>query len=205
MPDSDITCVIVDDHEIVTEGIVARLNAFADVVVVGTAHTGDAGLKLIAKQQPDIARVDYRLPGIDGLRLVELSTEQSLRTRHIMFSAATGHRMIDRAFGVGACGYISKMSPAFTVEHAIRIVAAGGHYVDPTIAAAMLKPTDELSDREEQVLMLLGEGLSNKMIADRMGLTAETVKSHVAKVMSKLEATNRTEVVIKAFRAALIT
>lgn len=205
MSESGITCVVVDDHSIVAEGVSFRLQRFDKVSVVGMAATGEEGLEMLDELKPDIALVDFRLPGIDGLQLVELAIERKLPTRHIVFSAATGRKMVDRAFRAGAHGFISKTSPSYTVEHAIQHVAEGRHYCDPTFAGDMLRPSEvPLSKREEEVLTLLGEGLSNKRIAEKLGLTPETVKTHVTKVMHKLEATNRTEAVIKAFRTALI-
>lgn len=204
---SDVpTCIIADDHFAIRDGIRLRLEADHVVDFVGEADTGESTLDLIRRTRPDIALVDLRMPGIDGFEVTREARAEGLPTRFIVFSATTDRNMVERGFEAGIDGYVGKESQLEMLVRAIRMVSEGKRFIDPTLAADLLEADREgLSPREQEILQCLGEGKSNKVIAFELGITQETVKTHVASILRKLEATSRTEAVARAFRRSMIS
>ncbi len=205
MNTSIATCVVVDDHMIVRDGIRMRLDP-ARIDVVGEAGDGRRGLELIGELEPDVALVDLRMPGLDGMEVAAALRDAGSRTKVIIYSGQASPELLERAFAVGAVGYVGKESHRDILASAIDVVLGGERFVDPTIAARMIGRSDvTLSAREQQVLELMGEGLANTAIAERLGIAPETVRHHVSAVLRKLDAHTRTAAVATAFRRSLIT
>jgi DNA-binding NarL/FixJ family response regulator len=197
--------VVVDDHMIVRDGIRMRLDP-ERIEIVGEAGDGTTGLELIQRLAPDVALVDLRMPGLDGMQLAQRLRDDNSPTRVIIYSGQASPELLERAFEVGAVGYVGKESHRDILASAIEVVLAGERFVDPTIAARLIGRSHvSLSPREQQVLELMGEGLANTVIAERLGLAPETVRHHVSAILRKLDASSRTAAVATAFRRALIS
>lgn len=200
------TVLLADDHPAMRDGIRLRLELDPDIRVVAEAANGTEALELIRGHDPDIALIDLRMPGLDGLGLVAAVRAAELPTRVVLLSALTEAHLVQRALDSGAYGYVGKDSPMEVIVDAVHSVARGSRYIDPTLLAGVLEPSgDRLTDRERQVLQLAANGQQNKVIAQELGLSEETVKSHLSNVMRKLGAQSRTEAVAAALRRSLIT
>lgn len=199
------TCVIVDDHAIVRDGIRLRIETEGLLEVVGEAGDGQSGWELVRDLEPDIALLDLRTPVLDGMEVAKRAREAELRTKLVIISGMASRALIERAFAVGADAYVGKESHRDVLLSSIRVALSGERFVDPMLAARFVeRGSQALSPRENEVLGLMAEGLPNAEIAERMGITADTVRNHVASVMRKLEASSRTAAVSSAFRRAML-
>ena len=203
---SPATCVIVDDHDIVRLGLKVRLEHDGVVSVVGDAETGDEGLALLRDHRPDVALIDFRIPGgVDGLDIASAVSRERLGTRVIMYSATADRALVRRAFAAGAYGFVAKHARLDIITSAVLSVMEGHRFVDPLIAADLLaKPASDLSVRELQVLQLLADGCTNSKIGLSLSLAEDTVKSQVTAILRKLGVSGRTEAVAEAFRRDLV-
>lgn len=202
-----ISCLLVDDHPSIRDGTRMLIEQYCtDITIVGETNTGEGALDLMRALAPDIALVDASLTSaMDGFTITEIARDEKLATRVIIFTASSGGGNVRRAFESGAYGYVTKTSPWDAVVSALRSVAAGHRYVDPESAAHLLGPVGPvLSGREHEVLALLAEGMQNDGIAFRLGITGETVKSHVSSLFVKLHVQNRSGAVAYAFRSGLV-
>lgn len=199
------SCVLADDHMIVRDGIRMRLSADPTIEVVGEAGDGPETLALLERLQPDVALVDLRMPGLDGFGVAAAARDAGLRTKVIIFSGMATPELVERGFAAGIAGYVGKESHRDILFSAIDVVLAGERFVDPTVAARMIGSTEvALTPRERDVLALMGDGMANNAIAERLGLAPETVRHHVSGILRKLEAGSRTEAVARAFRRSLL-
>lgn len=199
------TCVLVDDHMIVRDGVRMRLEPDASIEIVGEAADGDEAIELIRELRPDIALVDLRMPKVDGFEVAKAVRDEELGTKVVIYSGIANPDLLERGFEAGISGYVGKESHRNILLSAIEVVLAGERFVDPTVAARMVGSTAvALTTREREVLELMGEGIANNAIAERLGLAPETVRHHVSSVLRKLEATTRTEAVARAFRRSLL-
>lgn len=200
------TVLLADDHPAMRDGLRLRLGLDPTIRVVAEASDGAQALELIRSHTPDIALVDLRMPGLDGMALVAAVREANVPTRMVLVSALTEGHLVQRALDVGAYGYVGKDSPMDVIVDAIHSVSRGARYIDPTLLAVVLEPGgDRLTEREREVLQLAADGKQNKVIAQTLGLSEETIKSHLSNVMRKLGAQSRTEAVAAALRRSLIT
>ncbi len=207
MAGDTITALIVDDHEVVREGLRLTLSRAAHIQIVGEAADGAAAIELTLRRRPDVVIMDVRMPGMDGLEATRLLIEQAPDSKVLIFTAYSERSLLSRAFDSGATGYILKEAPHETLVRAIEKVAAGEGYVDPALMPAFLsgkEQTDMLSRREREILQLLANGLSNADVAKQLFISQETVKSHVRHILTKLEADTRTQAVAIALRDAII-
>jgi NarL family two-component system response regulator LiaR len=206
MPD-EISCLIVDDHEVVREGLRLSLSRAPHIRVVGEAGDGKAAVELALRRKPDIVIMDVRMPGMDGLEATKLLTEQVPDSKVLIFTAYSEKSLLSRGLDSGAKGYILKEAPHQTLVRAIEKVAAGDGYVDPALMPAFLAGKDQsdmLTGREREILQLLADGMSNADVAAKLFISQETVKSHVRHILTKLEADTRTHAVAIALREAII-
>jgi DNA-binding NarL/FixJ family response regulator len=198
-----ITCLIVDDHEVVREGLRLSLSRSENIRVVGEAADGQAAVTLAKRRKPNVVVLDVRMPGMDGLAAArEITPETSV----LMFTAFAERSLLTRGLESGAKGYILKEAPHQTIVRAIQKVAEGDGYVDPALMPAFLTKEREnmLTAREREILQLLADGMSNADVAAKLFISQETVKSHVRHILSKLEADTRTHAVAIALRTAII-
>jgi DNA-binding NarL/FixJ family response regulator len=202
-------CLGVDDHPVVRQGLSLLFNGNSDVELVGTVKTGEEALEAIEKLQPEVVVMDVRLPGIDGVSTVKKLHQSAPSVQIVMFSAYGDKRLLSDAIQAGAKGYVMKGSPPEDLIRAIRTVAEGRPFVDPSLSPMLLMtdtdPGDKpLSEREREILQLLAEGYHTEEIARRIGLSAETVKADTKRVIGRFDADSRTHAVAIALRQALI-
>jgi DNA-binding NarL/FixJ family response regulator len=204
-----IRVLIVDDHPIVREGVMAVLERERDIEVLEAAATVDEGLRMVAALQPDVVLLDLKLPGIEDGESVQRFAAQGRRV--VVFTAYDSDDAVFRAIRGGARGYLLKGSPAAEIAQAIRQVHAGESYLSPRIAAKLVKGVTEprtrsglLSARERGVLQLVAAGLSNRQIAETLGISERTVKFHVTAIFNKLGADNRAQAVALAAARGLL-
>jgi DNA-binding NarL/FixJ family response regulator len=203
----EITALIVDDHEVVREGLRLSLSRAPHIRVVGEAADGAAAVDLAERRKPDVVIMDVRMPGMDGLEATKLLTERVPGAKVLIFTAFSERSLLGRGLESGAKGYILKEAPHQTLVRAIEKVAQGEGYVDPALMPAFLTgkdQTDMLTSREREILQLLADGMSNGDVAGRLFISQETVKSHVRHILTKLEADTRTHAVAIALREAII-
>jgi len=204
-----IRVLIVDDHPIVRDGLLAVLDDHPDLEIVAAVGSAEEALGLAVR--PDIVLLDLELPGLDGVAALPRLAEIMPAARVLVLTAYATDERVFGALKAGAAGYLLKGTPAAEIVRAIRDVHAGGSALEPTIAARVVAavgsphrvPT-ELSPREREVLALLAEGLPTKQIAHALGITERTVKFHVASLFTKLGATNRAQAVALAARHNLL-
>lgn len=201
----ETTCVIADDHDVVREGSRARLARVPWLDVVAEARTVDETVDVVARMQPTLALVDMRLAGGEATDVIDRVREAGGKTAFVVFSAYGTPALAQRAFDLGAAGYVLKDSPFETVIAALECARDGRRFVDPLVAGELLRSRDQqLSPREHEVLQLMADGKQNAEIAHLLHISAETVKAHVSRVLEKFGATTRTEAVAFALREAII-
>jgi DNA-binding NarL/FixJ family response regulator len=202
----EITALIVDDHEVVREGLRLSLSRSPNIRVVGEASDGESAVAMTKRRRPDVVVMDVRMPGMDGLEATKQITSEIPGARVLIFTAYSERSLLSRGLESGAKGYILKEAPHDTLLRAITKVAAGETYVDPALMPAFFsKDRDEmLTAREREILQLLADGMSNADVAAKLFISQETVKSHVRHILAKLEADTRTHAVAIALRDAII-
>ena len=206
MPE-EITCLIVDDHEVVREGLRLSLSRAPHIRVVGEASDGASAVALAERRRPDVVVMDIRMPGMDGLEATREIRERVPDTSVLIFTAYSERSLLTRGLESGARGYILKEAPHQTLVRAIEKVAGGDSFVDPALMPAFItgrEQSEMLTAREREILQLLADGMSNADVAGRLYISQETVKSHVRHILAKLEADTRTHAVAIALRDAII-
>ncbi|GAC1322738.1 MAG: response regulator transcription factor [Thermoleophilaceae bacterium] len=202
-------CLVVDDHTVVRHGLDLLLGEIDDLEVIGQVSSGEEAIEAVTELNPQVVVMDVRLPGIDGVSAVKRIHQTAPGVQFVMFSAYGDKRLLSDAIAAGARGYVMKGSPPEDLLRAIRSVAGGNAFVDPSLSPALLisdgSPVDQaLSEREREILQLLAEGLHTEEVARRIGLSIETVKSDTKRVIAKLDADTRTHAVAIALRLTLI-
>jgi DNA-binding NarL/FixJ family response regulator len=203
----EITCLIVDDHEVVREGLRLALSRAPHIRVIGEASDGESAVSLVERRRPDVVIMDVRMPGMDGLAATKVLTERMPDVSVLIFTAYSERSLLSRGLESGAKGYILKEAPHQTLLRAIEKVANGEGYVDPALMPAFLsgkERDDMLTGREREILQLLADGMSNADVASKLFISQETVKSHVRHILAKLEADTRTHAVAIALRESII-
>jgi two-component system, NarL family, response regulator len=197
-----IRVLVVDDHPIVRDGVSASIRGQADMELCGEAETAEGAVSLFAKLRPDITLMDLRLHDSSGIDAVAEIRRGFPTARIIVLTTYQGDVQALRALRAGAMGYLLKSSLRRDLISTIRAVHSGLKVIPPDIATAMAVhvTNDELSTRELEILRHVAIGLSNKLIASRLSLSPDTVKSHVANILVKLGANDRTHAVTIAVR-----
>lgn len=205
-----ISCLLVDDHAIVREGLRRVLSQVDDIVVVGEAATGEAAIDLVGRRRPEVVLMDARMPGIGGITATQRILAAHPEVRVVMFTAHAEQDLLWEALDAGAQGFVLKDSDSAALAGAIRQVVAGDPYVDPRLAPDFLRQLQRprqgsvLSAREREILQMLADGYSNREVAERLVVSIETVKTHVKHILAKLEAEHRTQAVAIGIRQSLI-
>jgi DNA-binding NarL/FixJ family response regulator len=203
----EISCLIVDDHEVVREGVRLSLSRAPLIRVVGEASDGETAIDLAERRRPDVVIMDVRMPGMDGLEATKVISERMPDVSVLIFTAFSERSLLTRSIDSGAKGYVLKEAPHETLVRAIEKVANGESFIDPALMPAFLMSRDReemLTAREREILQLLADGMSNADVAERLFISQETVKSHVRHILAKLEADTRTHAVAIALRDAII-
>ncbi|MGI8912656.1 MAG: response regulator [Chloroflexota bacterium] len=206
-----IRLLVVDDHPVVREGLVALLQDEPDFEVVDAAGSAEVALRLVEQLHPDVVLLDLELPGIDGVTAIPHVTALAPETRVVVFSAYDSSERVLGAIKAGAKGYLLKGATGDELVQAIRTVYAGGTALQPRIAEILITAVrgphqsgPALSRREQEVLQLLAQGLANKQIARALTISERTVKFHVTSIFNKLGADNRAQAVALAAQRHLL-
>ncbi|MBC7390225.1 MAG: response regulator transcription factor [Opitutaceae bacterium] len=210
-----ITLVIADDHKIIRDGLKALLSNIADFHVEGEAKDGEKLIELLETMMPDVVLIDISMPKINGLDAIKLMLSVNPATKVIVLSMHEEPDYILKAMQNGAKGYLLKNIDEKELEIAIRTVAAGGKYYNSEVSSIMmenlsrppvLKMNSEMniSARELEVLKLVADGLSNKMIADKLDISMRTVETHRLNMLKKLQVSNAAELIKKAITMGLL-
>lgn len=198
--------LLADDHAVVRLGLRSLIDAQPDLRVVGEAETGPQAVAQFLDLRPEIGVIDLVLPGQDGAAVCDAIRRELPRARLLMLSGSSGSEHIHRAIKAGAMGYLLKDTPPSRLLAGIRDVLDGRRVVPPEIAHALAERAyqSDLSPRERDVLELLVEGLGNKAIAARLGLTEATVKTHLTHILSKLGVEDRTQAAMAAITRGIV-
>lgn len=199
-----IRVLIVDDHAVVRRGLEQFLGSEPDIQVVGTAPDGEEAVRRAVDVGPDVVLMDLSMPVLNGVEATRQIVAAAPTTAVVVLTSFSDRDRIMDALEAGATGYILKDADPTEVVAAVRAAAAGGSPLDPKAARVMLdakrdRPTArELSAREEEVLRLVAEGLANKQIARRLGITERTVKAHLTSVFNRIGVQDRTQAALWA-------
>jgi len=201
-----IKVMIVDDHPLMRVGVASIVNARSDMTVVAQTGTGEEAVSLFAHHQPDITLMDLRLPQMSGVDAILAIRARHPGARFVVLTTYEGDEDIHRALEAGAKGYIIKGMPYQTLIEALLRVHGGGRFLPPPVARALASrmPDSDLSSREKEVLRHLVEGMSNKEIANLLGITEATVKCHVSTILMRLNVSDRTQAVVTALQRGLV-
>jgi DNA-binding NarL/FixJ family response regulator len=206
-----ISIVVVDDHPVVREGLVALLEDEPDFAVAGSAGSAETALQLVEQLHPDVMLLDLEMPELDGVTAIPQVLQASPVTGILIFSAYDTDERVFRAIRAGARGYLLKGAAGAEIARAVRAVSAGESYLEPRIAAKLVAEVSAphrfaglLTERQHAVLRLVAAGLSNKQIARSLSITERTVKFHVTSILTKLEADNRAQAVAVAVQRGLL-
>ena len=203
-----ITCLVADDHPGMIEAVCDVLEEHG-IEVAGRARDGEEALAKLEARKPTVALVDLRMPRLSGIEVARRAQRSTPQTAVIVYTAYGERALLTEALDAGVRGFLLKEAPLSDLVRAIEMVAGGQTYVDPGLASvlatsdAAVKVT-KLTQRERDILRLLADGLKNEEIGKRLFISPETVRTHVRKAMSKLDADTRTQAVATALRKSLI-
>lgn len=212
-----ITVLLVDDHPLLRKGLRALLEQEKDIMVVAESGNGSESVNLVLQYQPDVVVMDLALPGMSGLDATRAIHQARARCAVLVLTAQAEERYLFPVLQAGGAGYVRKDVADDELVKAIRIVAQGQVYLDPRAQTMLLKgylnpepgqekdAFDGLSLRERQVLQMTAEGYSSRAVADQLGISPKSVETYRARVMQKLELTDRPALVRYALRKGLLS
>jgi NarL family two-component system response regulator LiaR len=206
-----IKVIIVDDHVLVRSGLEVVLGMFDDIVLAGQAGDGEEAVRLCAEVQPDVVLMDLVMPGMSGVEATRRILESCPGTKVVALTSFTEEDLIGQTLRAGAIGYLMKNVSADQLADSVRAAAAGRSTLAPEAADVLMRSVtaprpqaDALTAREQEVLKLMADGLTNADIADRLVIGVATVKTHVSSIIAKLGVSTRTEATALAIRRGLV-
>ena len=210
-----ISVVIADDQPLVRTGLRMILSAEPDIEVVAEASNGTEAIETAARERPDVVLMDVRMPVLDGIEATRVITQTNAAPRVLVLTTFDLDEVVYDALRAGASGFLLKDAPEERLTTAIRVVAEGGSLFAPSVTKRLiaefsrhrlepLASTDGLTVRETEVLQLMAKGLSNAEIAGHLFVTENTVKTHVARVLMKLDLRDRVQAVVAAYELGLV-
>ncbi len=218
--DGVIRVLLVDDDPLVRSALALMLGGQSDIDVVGEAPNGEVGIALVGELDPDVVLMDIRMPVMDGLEATQVLHQRPSPPSVVVLTTFDADDHVVRAVAAGADGFLLKDTPPGDIVHAIRTVAAGDAMLSPSATRSIVSrlrsstSTDRstaaadrltvLTERELEVAVCVGRGLSNSEIASELYLSVPTVKSHVSRLLTKLDSTNRVQVAMVVHDAGLV-
>lgn len=207
-----IRVVVVDDHEIVRKGIIAYLQTDEQIDVVGQASSGNAGAKLILNERPDVVLMDLIMENGTGIEATKQVMEKFPACKIIILTSYYDDEQIFPAIEAGAFSYILKTTSATEIVDVIKKAANGENVIEPKVAGKMMsnfrteqkKPHEALTEREMEVLLCIGNGMTNLEIGEKLYIGVKTVKTHVSNILSKLVVNDRTQAAVYVHRNQLL-
>jgi DNA-binding NarL/FixJ family response regulator len=207
-----IRVVVVDDHPIVRQGLVAFLGTRGDIEVVGEAADGDQAVAAVARLRPDVVLLDLVMPNVDGVEATRRIRRLVPQTRVLVLTSFAAEDHVMDAVRAGAAGYLLKDVEPADIAAAVRAVHRGDAFLHPEAAAHVIAAVagdgrqavlERLTPRERDVLGLLGDGRTNREIARALTVSEKTVKTHVSNILAKLDVRDRTQAALIAVRSGL--
>jgi DNA-binding NarL/FixJ family response regulator len=213
-----IQVILADDQPLIRAGLRMLIEQTPDINVAGEAGTGAEAVQLVRDADPDVVVMDIRMPGMDGIEATQLITADATSTRVLMLTTFDDDDYVYGALRAGASGFCVKDMALDDILAAIRVVAAGDAIIAPGVTRRLIaqftsqpspgrkhRELTGITDREREVLKLVGQGMSNAEIAAKLYITAGTAKTHVARLLTKLDARDRVQLVITAYEAGLVS
>ncbi len=213
---AEIRLMVVDDHEIVRQGLVKLIEMNEEFKVVAEGSNGREAIKLMQLHRPDIVLMDLNMPDMDGVEACRVITENGIGPKVIALTVCEEIDIITDALAAGAKGYILKNTNLENLTRIIRDVHEGKAYIDPSVATGLIdryntyarqaeeKSSSPLSEREVEVLELISNGRTNREIAAELFISEKTVKNHVTNILRKLDVSDRTEACVTAIKKQYI-
>jgi DNA-binding NarL/FixJ family response regulator len=215
---SAIRVLVVDDQALVRGGFRVLVDSAADLEVVGEAENGHQAVQLVRELEPDVVLMDVRMPVLDGLAATEAIAEMGLHTRVLMLTTFDLDEYVFGALRAGASGFLLKDTPPADLLAGIRVVAQGDSLLAPSVTRHLIEEfvrrpsTDrpavrelsDLTERETEVLTLVARGWSNQEIGEALFVTPATVKTHVSRLLMKLDARDRAQLIVIAYETGLV-
>ena len=213
-----IEVVVVDDQELVRAGFRVLIDSAADLEVVGEAGDGQEAVDVVREIVPDVVLMDVRMPSVDGIEATRLISAERIDTKVIMLTTFDLDEYVHEALRAGASGFLLKDTPPADLLDAIRVVAGGEALLAPTVTRRLIEEfvrrpevgrtapeqLEVLTTREREVLGHVGRGLSNSEIAEELVMSPATAKTHVSRIMTKLQVRDRAQLVVLAYETGLI-
>lgn len=201
-----IRVVLIDDHEVVRAGLRFLLPKQGDIEIIGEYDRGDGAADFVRTKRPDVTLLDVRLPGKNGTEVLQEICARDPSAKVIMLSTSSGDNDIYQSLKAGAKSYLLKDRNASEIAQAVRIVAGGALYLTDEVRKlnAERQMTPDLSAREQEVLELIVDGLTNEEIAKQMGTSVDTTKSHAKHILQKLNLVGRSRLVMEALRRGFV-
>jgi DNA-binding NarL/FixJ family response regulator len=213
-----VRVLLVDDHALIRSALHMVLSDAVDIEVAGEAGTGADAVRLCGELEPDVVLMDIRMPDLDGIEATRRITAVPGAPRVVVLTTFDEDEYVFGALRAGASGFLVKDMALDEIVSAVRVVATGDALIAPSVTRRLIEMVvrqpspvaeglvslDGITGREREVLTLIGQGATNAEIAERMYITMPTVKSHVGRLMTKLAARDRVQLVIVAYRAGLV-
>ncbi|MFF1379271.1 response regulator [Streptomyces sp. NPDC058308] len=214
-----VRVVLADDQPLVRSGLRMIMSEYPELEVIGEAATGAEAVRCVAEVGPDVVVMDIRMPGMDGIEATRLITDATTDTRVLVLTTFDEDDHVYAALRAGASGFVVKDMALDDIVAAIRVVAAGDSLLAPGVTRRLIadfvghredaprrsvRPVEGITQREQEVLTLIGQGRSNTEIAEDLFITVATAKSHVSRLFTKLGARDRVQLVITAYEWGLV-
>jgi DNA-binding NarL/FixJ family response regulator len=204
--------LIVDDHPITRDGLRTALSLTDEVEVVGEASSGEEAIKVVEDTTPDVIFMDVRMPGMNGIQATRVIRERHPETKVILFTVDESRASISEAIQAGVSGYLLKDVGVAELVNAARLAMQGKAVIHPSLTQAFIeevrlvdrKPEAPLSPREIEILQQVAYGATTKEVADELGISFHTVKTHLERIFEKLGANDRAQAVAIAIRQGLV-
>ena len=213
-----IKVVVIDDQALIRDGLRTMLELDDEITVVGEAADGRAGVELVMRTRPDVVLMDVRMPGVDGLEATRQLLARAGAPRIVMLTTYDADEYVLEAMRAGASGFLLKDLRKGQLVRGVHHAAAGDLVIDPAITRRLIEKVggatearvaarsalNQLTDREVEVLRLMARGLSNAELAAELSVSESTIKTHVARILDKLELRDRVQAVILAYETGLV-